>query len=138
MTQTALLTPVFTLILWTFAVFLIMAYGRLKYTKNPQKDAAHTKDLRGLLPAWVERTSDNYNHLFEQPVAFYALTISIAIINNFDSLMIQLAWSYVSLRIIHSLWQLTFNIVVVRFVIFLTGWLILAYMASCQILVMIL
>ena len=122
MSQAALLTPVFTLILWTFAVFLIMAYGRFK-TKNPQKD---------------ERTSDNYNHLFEQPVAFYALTISIAIINNFDSLMIQLAWSYVILRIIHSLWQLTFNIVVVRFVIFLTGWLILAYMASCQILVMIL
>ena len=132
MTQTALLTPVFTLILWTFAVFLIMAYGRLKYTKNPQKDAAHTKDLRGLLPAWVERTSDNYNHLFEQPVAFYALTICIAIINNFDSLMIQLAWLYVILRIVHSLWQLTFNLVVVRFGLFVTGRLIIAYMAYFQ------
>ena len=110
-----------------------MAYGRFKYTQNPQKDAAHTKDLRGLLPAWVERTSDNYNHLFEQPVAFYALTICIAIINNFDALMIQLAWAYVILRIVHSLWQLTFNIVVVRFGIFVTGWLIIAYMAYSQI-----
>ena len=81
MNQTALLTPVLVLVLWTFTIFLIMAYGRFKYTKNPQKDAAHTKDLRGLMPAWVERTSDNYNHLFEQPVAFYALTICIAIIN---------------------------------------------------------
>ena len=137
MNQAALLTPAFTLILWTFTIFLIMAYGRLKYTKNPQKDAAHTKDLRGMLPAWVERTSDNYNHLFEQPVAFYALTICIAIINNFDSLMIQLAWLYVILRIVHSLWQLTFNLVVVRFGLFVTGWLIIAYMAASQLLVMI-
>ena len=133
MNQTALLTPVLVLVLWTFTIFLIMAYGRFKYTKTPQTDAAHTKDLRGLMPAWVERTSDNYNHLFEQPVAFYALTICIAIINNFDALMIQLAWAYVILRIVHSLWQLTFNIVVVRFGIFVTGWLIIAYMAYSQI-----
>ena len=64
MDQEALLIPVLALILWTFTIFLIMAYGRLRFTKNPQ-DAAHTKDLRGLLPSWVERTSDNYNHLFE-------------------------------------------------------------------------
>ena len=137
MSQAALLTPAFTLILWTFTIFLIMAYGRFKYTQNPQKDAAHTKDLRGLLPAWVERTSDNYNHLFEQPVAFYAVTICVTIINNFDSFMIQLAWFYVILRIVHSLWQLTFNLVVVRFGLFVTGWLIIAYMAASQLFTLI-
>jgi len=77
MNQTALLTPVLVLVLWTFTIFLIMAYGRFKYTKNPQKDAAHTKDLRGLMPAWVERTSDNYNHLFEQPVHFMHLRYAL-------------------------------------------------------------
>ena len=50
MDQEALLIPVLVLILWTFTIFLIMAYGRLRFTKNPQQDAAHTKDLRGLLP----------------------------------------------------------------------------------------
>ena len=74
MNQIALLTPVFILIVWTFTIFLIMAIGRVRYTENVQRDAAHTKDLKGLLPAWVERTSDNYNHLFEQPVAFYAVS----------------------------------------------------------------
>ena len=131
MDQIALLTPVFVLILWTFTISLIMAYGRVRFTKNPQ-DAEHTKDLKGLLPAWVERTSDNYNHLFEQPVAFYAITISIALINNFDSLMIQLAWAFVILRIIHSLVQLTFNLVLLRFCLFATGWLIIAFMAYSQ------
>ena len=131
MNQIALLTPVFVLILWTFTIFLIMSYGRTRFMKDP-KDAAHTKDLKGTLPAWVERADDNYNHLFEQPVAFYAVTLAIALINSIDPLMMQLAWAFVTLRIIHSLVQLTFNLVLVRFMIFLIGWLIIAYMAVSQ------
>ena len=133
MNQAALLTPVFILILWTFAITAIMAYGRVRFTKDPQ-DAAHTKDLKGLIPAWVERTSDNYNHLFEQPVAFYVVTLSIALINNIEPLMVQLAWAFVIVRILHSLVQLTINIVLLRFAIFAIGWLIIAYMAFSQLL----
>jgi len=131
MNQAALLTPIFVLILWTFIIFLILAFGRIRFTRNPQ-DAAYTKDLRGSLPDWVERAADNYNHLFEQPVAFYALTICIALINNFDPFMIQLAWAFVVLRVIHSLVQLSFNLVLLRFVIFVSGWLVLAFMAYYQ------
>ena len=131
MSQIALLTPVFVLILWTFTIFLIMSYGRTRFMRDPQ-DAAHTKDLKGTLPAWVERTGDNYNHLFEQPIAFYVVTLAIALINSIDPLMMQLAWAFVILRIIHSLVQLTFNLVLVRFMIFLIGWLIIAYMAVSQ------
>ena len=131
MTQTALLTPVFTLLLWTFAITAIMAYGRVRFTKDPQ-DAAHTRDLKGMMPAWVERTADNYNHLFEPPVAFYVVTLSIALMNNIEPLMVQLAWGFVFVRIIHSLVQLTINIVLLRFAIFAIGWLIIAYMALSQ------
>ena len=116
MNQTALLAPVLALTLWTFTIFLVMAFGRLRSMDNPQ-DAAHT---------------DNYNHLFEQPVAFYVVTLSIALINSYDSLMVQLAWAFVVLRIIHSLVQLTFNMVLVRFLLFAAGWLIIAYMAYSQ------
>ena len=128
MSQTALLTPIFVLVLWTSVIFLVLAFGRVKYTKNPQ-DAAHSKDLKGTMPDWVERAADNYNHLFEQPVAFYALTLCIAVINDFDSFMVQLAWAFVVLRIMHSLVQLTFNLVLLRFFIFVMGWLVLALMA---------
>ena len=131
MSQTALLTPILVLVLWTSAVFLVLAFGRVKYTKNPQ-DAAHSKDLKGTMPDWVERAADNYNHLFEQPVAFYALTLCIAVINDFDSFMVQLAWAFVVLRIMHSLVQLTFNLVLLRFFIFVMGWLVLALMAYSQ------
>jgi len=90
--------------------------------------------LKGIMPAWVERTADNYNHLFEQPVAFYVVILSIALINNIEPLMVQLAWAFVIVRIIHSLVQLTINIVLLRFAIFAIGWLIIAFMAFSQLL----
>ena len=132
MDQLTLLTPVLVLIIWTFIIFLIMAFGRVSFMNNPQ-DAAESKDYKDNLPAWVNRTADNYNHLFEQPVAFYAVTLSIALINNFDSLVVQLAWAYALIRVIHSLVQLSINIVLVRFFLFASGWLIIAFMAFSQI-----
>ena len=129
--QFELLNPVFILALWTFIIFLIMAYGRVRFLKNPQ-DAAHTKNVKTVRPAWVERTVDNYNHLFEQPVAFYVITISIATINNFDPILIQCAWVFVSIRIIHSIVQITCNIVILRFILFVVGWFIIAYMSYSQ------
>ena len=132
MDQLALLKPVLILIIWTFIIFLIMAFGRVSFMNNPQ-DAADSKDYKNQLPTWVNRTADNYNHLFEQPVAFYAVSLSIALINNFDILVVQLAWAYVLIRVIHSLVQLTINIVLVRFFLFASGWLIIAFMAFSQI-----
>ena len=132
MDQISLLTPVLILILWTFIIFLIMAFGRVRFMNNPQ-DAAHSKDYKDQLPAWVNRTSDNYNHLFEQPVAFYAVTLSIALINDFDNLIVQLAWAYVLIRIIHSLVQIMVNIIVLRFLLFALGWITIACMALSQI-----
>ena len=132
MNQLALLTPILTLIIWTFLIFLMMAFGRVRFMKNPQ-DAANSKDYKEQLPSWVNRTADNYNHLFEQPVAFYALALSIALINNFNELMVQLAWAFVLIRILHSIVQITINIILIRFFLFASGWLIIAYMAFAQI-----
>ena len=135
MQQISILLPVLTLAFWTFIIFAIMAPARFYFLrmKHPQT-AAHTKNLKGLLPPWIERVADNYNHLFEQPVVFYAIALSIAVINNIEPLMIQLAWVYVALRVLHSIVQITFNFVPLRFTLFVTSWLILGYMIACTIL----
>jgi hypothetical protein len=135
MQQITILLPVLTLAFWTFIIFAIMAPARFYFLrmKHPQT-AAHTKNLKGLLPPWTERVADNYNHLFEQPVVFYAIALSIAVINNIEPLMIQLAWVYVALRVLHSIVQITFNFVPLRFTLFVTSWLILGYMIACTIL----
>tara|TARA_B100001059_G_scaffold112485_1_gene112698 strand:- start:1178 stop:1594 length:417 start_codon:yes stop_codon:yes gene_type:complete len=135
MHQISILLPVLTLAFWTFIIFAIMAPARFYFLrmKHPQT-AAHTKNLKGLLPPWTERVADNYNHLFEQPVVFYAIALSIAVINNIEPLMIQLAWVYVALRVLHSIVQITFNFVPLRFTLFVTSWLILGYMIAYTIL----
>ncbi|MDA9651868.1 MAPEG family protein [Pelagibacteraceae bacterium] len=135
MPQISILLPVLTLAFWTFIIFAIMAPARFYFLrmKHPQT-AAHTKNLKGLLPPWTERVADNYNHLFEQPVVFYAIALSIAVINNIEPLMIQLAWVYVALRVLHSIVQITFNFVPLRFTLFVTSWLILGYMIACTML----
>ena len=135
MHQISILLPVLTLAFWTFIIFAIMAPARFYFLrmKHPQT-AAHTKNLKGLLPPWTERVADNYNHLFEQPVVFYAIALSIAVINNIEPFMIQLALVYVALRVLHSIVQITFNFVPLRFTLFVTSWLILGYMIACTIL----
>jgi len=135
MHQISILLPVLTLAFWTFIIFAIMAPARFYFLrmKHPQT-AAHTKNLKGLLPPWTERVADNYNHLFEQPVVFYVITLSIAVLNNIEPLMIQLAWAYVALRVLHSIVQITFNFVPLRFTLFVTSWLILGYMIAFTIL----
>ena len=131
----SILLPVLALAFWTFIIFAIMAPARFYFLrmKHPQT-AAHTKNLKGILPPWTERVADNYNHLFEQPVVFYAIALSIAVINNIEPLMIQLAWVYVALRVLHSIVQITFNFVPLRFTLFVTSWLILGYMIAFTIL----
>ena len=135
MQQISILLPVLTLAFWTFIIFAIMAPARFYFLrkKHPQT-AAHTKNLKGVLPPWTERVGDNYNHLFEQPVIFYVVALSIAVINNIEPLMIQLAWAYVALRVLHSIVQITFNFVPLRFTLFVTSWLILGYMIARTIL----
>ena len=77
------------------------------------------------LPSHVRRNADNYNHLFEQPTLFYAACIAIAVAGHVDALAVNVAWTFVVLRVVHSLIQATVNVVVLRFGIFVLSWVAL-------------
>ena len=77
------------------------------------------------LPASVRWKADNYNHLMEQPTIFYALALALAMLGQGEGLNLVLAWSYVGLRVVHSLWQALFNVIEVRFVLFVLSSLVL-------------
>ena len=66
MLDTTILTPVFTLIVWTLIVFLWMYGTRMpamgKANIDPQS-VKHPSALPGILPTRVEAVADNYNHL---------------------------------------------------------------------------
>ncbi len=129
MGATAILQPVIVLGLWTAIMMLWMYATRIpamnKAGMDPQA-AQHVKNIE--LPSNVARIADNYNHLFEQPTLFYATALTIAVMGHGDATNVMLAWTFVILRIIHSLVQATINIVMLRFSIFVLSWLVLIIM----------
>ena len=132
MQATAMLAPVVALVLWTYVM-----WGWMYATRIPAIGAARMRldpnAPRGAqmneLPAKVRWKADNYNHLFEQPTLFYAVGLTLAILGDFSTVSVVLAWAYVALRIAHSLWQALVNVIIVRFVLFSLSSLVLLVLA---------
>ena len=110
------------MLLWMYAARLpAMSRAKIK----PQ-DAMHPGTYT--LPSKVARVADNYNHLFEAPALFYAVTVAIVLLGQADQLHVICAWTYVILRVAHSLIQATVNMVMLRFAVFSLSWLALGAM----------
>jgi hypothetical protein len=77
------------------------------------------------LPAPVRWKADNYNHLMEEPTVFYAVALALAVLGHGGGSNAMLAWAYVAVRVIHSLWQATGSKIEVRFALFALSSLIL-------------
>jgi len=129
MSSTAIIQPLVVLGLWTTLICIWMYVKRIpamqKAGIDPQA-AKHVKDIN--LPSDVAQVADNYNHLFEQPTLFYAIALAIAVMGHGDETHVQLAWAFVPLRVVHSLVQITINIVMLRFAIFALSWVALGAM----------
>ena len=115
--------------LLTLIMFLWMYATRLpafsKAGIKPQ-DAKHPGTYE--LPSSVRQVADNYNHLFEAPTLFYAVSIAVVLLGFADQLHVICAWSYVVLRVVHSIIQASVNVVIVRFLVFVLSWVALGTM----------
>ena len=128
MTQ-PLLLPAAILVAWTLIMWIWMLATRVpamrKARMHPEK-AKHTGgETWNALPSEVRQIGDNYNHLMEQPTIFYAIIVILALTNQAGHLDLGLAYAYVALRLIHSIWQATKNGVPIRFYLFIASTLIL-------------
>jgi hypothetical protein len=108
-----ILPPLITLILWTFVMWAWLyatpAIRKNKIILDPQGTKEDFNDLPRL-------AADNYNHLMEQPTLFYAVTLTLALVDAGSGLNTGLAWLYVGLRIAHSLVQ-----AILRFTLFMAA-----------------
>ncbi|MCI5046484.1 MAG: MAPEG family protein [Aquisalinus sp.] len=116
----SILNPVLALICWSLLIWLLMYIRRLpamqKAGLDPQE--AQFPGSLNVLPPAARAAADNYNHLMEQPTIFYALAFYIHLSGGADLLAISVAWGYVVLRVLHSLVQVSINLVIVRFAFF--------------------
>jgi hypothetical protein len=131
------LKPVLALVVWTCVMWFWMYALRLpafsKYKINPD-DARHPGTYSEKLPAHVRSAADNYNHLHEQPVIFYALIFFMALTGGMDPLGQLVAWVYVGLRVVHSFVQIVIGTVSVRFLVFAASSFCLFFLAGREVL----
>jgi len=130
----AILLPMLVLAGWTMIVWIWMYATRIPAMGRAGIDGtkmvgATGKSLRDdLVAAGEHRASwvaDNYNHLMEQPTIFYPVGIIAALLPGSGSTDLALAWTYVALRVVHSVFQATINRIEVRFVLFFLSSLVL-------------
>ncbi len=132
--QAQMLAPAAVLVLWTLVVLLWIipprfgAVAKLDKSALPTKPGVRGADLEGVLPDKANWPAHNYAHLVEQPTLFYAV-VAILAITGPGALDVTLAWVYVGLRVLHSLWQNLVNTIPVRFLLFITSTIALIVLA---------
>ncbi len=137
-----MLNAALALIVWTFLIWFLMYMRRIpamQKAKIAPDDAKHPGSLSAL-PDSVRAAADNYNHLHEQPVVFYALVFYTVLSDHLmqggaqDAFFVYGAWAYVGLRVVHSLIQVTNNKVMLRFNVFVLSSLVLMAIAGKNVL----
>ncbi|KAK6338345.1 hypothetical protein TWF730_002408 [Orbilia blumenaviensis] len=126
--STQMLGPIVGLNLWTLAIEGWMYATRIPATLRASKAGKLSmrpemtkEEYNGALPANVRWKADNYNHLMEQPLQFYAIALVIAHLGRGNKIDLGLAWGYVGVRVVHSLVQCLTNKINTRFSLFVTS-----------------
>ncbi|GGD95117.1 membrane protein [Tsuneonella deserti] len=128
-----MLAPAAVLVAWTLIMLMwaagtrLPALAKMGGLKNA-KPGGRGQDLEGVLEDRINWKSHNYSHLVEQPTLFYAVSLIIALLGP-DPTSVLIAWIYVAVRIVHSLWQALVNVVSVRFILFLISTIALIVLA---------
>jgi hypothetical protein len=124
MEYSPILIPVVALVAWSLVIMAWMAvtrfaeFKRLGITLGGIPRGARGANLEGQADERVMWKSHNYTHLMEQPTIFYAIALTLALMDMGEGINYWLAWGYVGLRIAHSLVQALLNIVAIRFTLF--------------------
>jgi hypothetical protein len=124
MDQNAIFGPFLAQMLLTLFVWAYMYARRIPFIvgrKLTQADMAKPGELARISPAAVSNPSDNLKNLFEIPVLFYALVLFLYATRQVDPLYLGAAWAFVAFRVAHSIVHCTFNLVILRFYLYLTA-----------------
>ena len=125
-----MIAPVMALVGWSLVVWVWMYVQRIPAM---QKAGIKPQDARfpgslDKLPDAARQAADNYNHLMEQPTIFYAAALAIQVAGHADGMAVRFAWAYAGVRVLHSLLQVSINLVALRFLLFVISTGVLAAM----------
>jgi hypothetical protein len=132
MRQAAIFGPFFAMVLVTLVVWVYMYVRRInlivRSSVNSQ-ELAVPGALTRISPPAVSNPSDNLKNLFEIPVIFYALSLYLFVTKQVDARYVDAAWVFVAFRALHSAVHCTFNLVILRFYLYLIAAVAVWFMA---------
>ena len=121
--------PVITLAFLTFALYIYIVTSRVSSVQNGIVQIEYYQLFKGgEPPEAVLKSTRHLANLYEAPVLFYLVCVLIMITNVQTPLLVGLAWSYVVLRVVHSVVHLTYNKVFHRLGIFMFSQIVLIIM----------
>jgi hypothetical protein len=121
-TQDAIFSPFFATVFLTLLVWVYMYARRISFiisSKIGSQELAVPGTLERISPPNVSNPSDNLKNLFEIPVLFYALVLYLFITKQVDTVYVNAAWVFVVFRTLHSAVHCTFNLIMLRFYLYL-------------------
>jgi hypothetical protein len=129
MPQHLIFLPIGALALLTFLVLIQIPFRRFRAGFAGQVTAA---DFRygesARVPGDVSIPNRNYMNLLEMPVLFYVICLMLYVSQRVQPGFLWLAWTYVALRVLHSLVHLTYNRVRHRLILFAVSNFVVATM----------
>ena len=132
MRQAAIFSPLFATMFLTLVVWVYMYIRRISFIigrKISPQEISVPGTLAQISPPNVSNPSDNLKNLFEIPVLFYALVLYLFITKQVDAMYVNAAWVFVIFRALHSVVHCTFNLIILRFYLYLFATLAVWFIA---------
>ncbi|NJR68454.1 MAG: hypothetical protein HC771_07100 [Synechococcales cyanobacterium CRU_2_2] len=132
MTQSAIFSPFFAMILLTFTVWVYMYIRRIRFIVRRKLTPKEMEPITfaQLSPPVVSNPSDNLKNLFEMPILFYTLVLYLFLTKQVDIVYVTAAWGFVLFRAMHSAVHCTFNLIILRFNLYLLASIMVWFMIA--------
>ena len=115
-----LIYPMFSLVIFTFLVGLCVGGSRIISVRKERVDPKYLQLMSGgTAPDYMVKFSRNFSNLFEVPILFYVASTLIIALGLSNHYLVYLAWSFVALRVVHTIIHVTYNKPIHRFLAFL-------------------
>ena len=121
MTQNAIFSPFFAMVFITLIVWVYMYIRRISFITSRKLNPKELEPaaFAQISPPSVSNPSDNLKNLFEIPVIFYTLILYLFVTKQVDAVYVNAAWVFVAFRALHSVVHCTFNLIMLRFYLYL-------------------
>ena len=126
MTSNAILHPTVAMVAVTAIVWVRLLtdrVGEMRERRIPGQAVATSRQIAEKLTRI--QSADNFKNLFEMPVLFYALCLTLTVSQSATPMLVAGAWLFVGLRALHSVIQCGYNRVNHRFAVYLISSLLL-------------